>query len=73
MPEKMINGYRMHYEVYGKGPALTIVHGGLGGGEGCAAMVEHHGGPPAARRLPPGALYGGFRPGTFTLCWNGWE
>ena len=42
MPEELINGYRMHYEVYGQGQPLVMVHGGLGGGEGCAAMVEHH-------------------------------
>ena len=42
MPEELINGYRMHYEVYGHGQPLVMVHGGLGVGEGCAAMVEHH-------------------------------
>lgn len=42
MPEALINGYRMHYEVYGEGQPLVMVHGGLGGGEGCALMVQHH-------------------------------
>ena len=42
MPEELINGYRMHYEVHGHGQPLVMVHGGLGGGEGCAATVEHH-------------------------------
>ena len=42
MPEELINGYRMYYEVHGGGPALVMVHGGLGGGDGCAAMVENH-------------------------------
>jgi 3-oxoadipate enol-lactonase len=40
--DEAINGYRMHYEVHGEGPALAMVHGGLGGGEGCASLVEHH-------------------------------
>jgi 3-oxoadipate enol-lactonase len=43
MPEESINGYRMHYEVYGQGEALVMIHGGLGGGEGCSSFVEHHG------------------------------
>ena len=42
MPDEVINGYLMHYETYGQGPALVMIHGGLGGGEGSAAMVEHH-------------------------------
>ena len=42
MPEELINGYRMHYEIHGQGPPLVMIHGGLGGGEGCAAMVQHH-------------------------------
>ena len=42
MTEALINGYRMHYEVYGHGQPLVMVHGGLGGGEGCAATVENH-------------------------------
>jgi 3-oxoadipate enol-lactonase len=32
----------MHYEVYGQGQPLVMIHGGLGGGEGCAALVRHH-------------------------------
>ena len=42
MPEATINGHRMHYEMYGKGQPLVMIHGGLGGGEGCAQMVQHH-------------------------------
>ena len=42
MPEETINGYKMHYEVNGDGQPLVMIHGGLGGGEGSAAMVEHH-------------------------------
>ena len=42
MPEKTINGYRMYYEVHGQGQPLVMIHGGLGGGEGCASFVEHH-------------------------------
>ena len=42
MPEELMNGYRMHYEVRGQGPPLVMIHGGLGGGEGSAAMVQHH-------------------------------
>lgn len=42
MPNELINGYKMHYEDQGQGPALVMIHGGLGGGEGAAAMVEHH-------------------------------
>ena len=42
MPDEVINGYLMHYETYGQGPPLVMIHGGLGGGEGSAAMVEHH-------------------------------
>ena len=42
MPEEFINGYRMHYQVYGQGQPLVMIHGGLGGGEGSAAFVEHH-------------------------------
>jgi len=42
VPEQLINGYQMHYEVYGQGQPLVMIHGGLGGGEGCAALVEHH-------------------------------
>ena len=42
MPEESINGYRMHYEVYGQGQPLVMIHGGLGGGEGCSSFVDHH-------------------------------
>ena len=42
MPDEVINGYLMHYETYGQGPPLVMIHGGLGGGEGSAALVEHH-------------------------------
>ena len=42
MPEEVINEYLMHYESHGHGPAMVMIHGGLGGGEGSAAMVEHH-------------------------------
>jgi pimeloyl-ACP methyl ester carboxylesterase len=42
VPEELINGYRMHYEVYGRGEPLVMIHGGLGGGEGSAAFVQHH-------------------------------
>ena len=41
MPQKTINGYQMHYEVHGQGHPLVMIHGGLGGGEGSAAMVEN--------------------------------
>lgn len=42
MPDELINGYRMHYEVHGRGEPLVMIHGGLGGGEGSAAFVQHH-------------------------------
>ena len=37
-----INGYRMHYEVIGnKGsPALALIHGGLGGGDGSKDTIN---------------------------------
>ena len=41
MPVQLLNGYQMHYEVYGQGPPMVMIHGGLGGGEGSAAFVEH--------------------------------
>ena len=44
MPEETINGYQMYYEVHGDGPPLIMIHGGLGGGEGSASMVQHHAG-----------------------------
>ena len=42
MPEALINGFRMYYETHGSGQPLVMIHGGLGGGEGCAQMMEHH-------------------------------
>ena len=42
MPEATINGFRMYYETHGSGVPLVMIHGGLGGGEGCAQMMEHH-------------------------------
>ena len=42
MPEAIINGFRMYYETHGTGVPLVMIHGGLGGGEGCAQMMEHH-------------------------------
>lgn len=42
MPSAEINGFRMYYETHGAGPALVMIHGGLGGGEGCAQMMLHH-------------------------------
>ena len=44
MSEESINGYRMYYEVQGDGSPLVMIHGGLGGGEGSASMVQHHAG-----------------------------
>ncbi|CAI8033569.1 Soluble epoxide hydrolase [Geodia barretti] len=40
--EATVNGFRMYYETHGSGTALAMIHGGLGGGEGCAQMMEHH-------------------------------
>ena len=42
MPEATVNGFRMYYETHGAGEPLVMIHGGLGGGEGCAQMMEHH-------------------------------
>ena len=42
MPDALINGYKMYYETHGQGQPLVMIHGGLGGGEGCAGFVEHH-------------------------------
>ena len=42
MPEAVINGFRMYYETHGSGQPLVMIHGGLGGGEGCAQTMEHH-------------------------------
>ena len=43
MLQETINGYNMHYEVHGQGEGqpLVMIHGGLGGGEGSAAIVEN--------------------------------
>ena len=41
MPTATINGLEHYYEDQGSGDALVMIHGGLGGGEGSAAMVEH--------------------------------
>ena len=49
MPETEINGYQMYYETHGSGQPFVMIHGGLGGGEGCAGFVEHH-----AAALSPG-------------------
>ena len=37
-----INGYRMHYEVFGNdnAPALALIHGGLGGGDGSKDTIN---------------------------------
>lgn len=37
-----INGYRMHYQVFGEAdaPALALVHGGLGGGDGSKDTID---------------------------------
>ena len=50
MPETLINGYQMHYENYGEGATLLMIHGGLGGGVGSASIINHH-------SLPLGARY----------------
>lgn len=42
MPSAEINGFQMYYETHGAGPALVMIHGGLGGGEGCAPTLTHH-------------------------------
>ena len=42
MPNQTINGYDMHYEVFGTGQPTVIIHGGLGGGEGSANIVSQH-------------------------------
>ena len=42
MSEARINGYQMYYETHGSGQPFVMIHGGLGGGEGCAGFVEHH-------------------------------
>ena len=42
MPYAEINGYRMHYSVYGDemAPALVLIHGGLGGGDGSKDTIN---------------------------------
>jgi len=37
-----INGYRMHYDVFGNddAPALALIHGGLGGGDGSRDTIN---------------------------------
>ena len=37
-----INGYRMHYDVFGddNAPALALIHGGLGGGDGSKDTIN---------------------------------
>ena len=41
-----INGYRMHYEVFGEedAPALALIHGGLGGGDGSKDTINRQAG-----------------------------
>ena len=42
MPFAQINGYRMHYSVCGnaEAPALALIHGGLGGGDGSRDTIN---------------------------------
>ena len=42
MPFAQINGYRMHYAVFGAeaAPVLALIHGGLGGGDGSADTIN---------------------------------
>ena len=42
MPVAQINGYQMHYAVFGEddAPALAFIHGGLGGGDGSADTIN---------------------------------
>ncbi len=42
MPEAIINGFRMYYEDHGQGQPLVMIHGGLGGGEGCQNLMANH-------------------------------
>lgn len=45
MPFAEINGYRMHYTVMGDGeaPAMALIHGGLGGGDGSRDTIARQG------------------------------
>lgn len=45
MPFAEINGYRMHYSVFGKdgAPVMALVHGGLGGGDGSKDTINRQG------------------------------
>ena len=42
MPFAPINGYRMHYSLFGAAdaPALVLIHGGLGGGDGSRDTIN---------------------------------
>ena len=42
MPSVEINGYRMHYSVFGEddAPVMALVHGGLGGGDGSKDTIN---------------------------------
>ena len=40
MPDQLINGHQMRYEVYGQGQAMVMNHGGLGGDEGVAPSLN---------------------------------
>ncbi|MBO54365.1 MAG: hypothetical protein CL886_01775 [Dehalococcoidia bacterium] len=42
MPSQTLNGYEMHYQVFGTGQPIVIIHGGLGGGDGSANIVSLH-------------------------------
>lgn len=46
MPFAEINGYRMHYEVFGdeNAPTLALIHGGLGGGDGSKDTINRQAG-----------------------------
>ena len=46
-----INGYRMHYEVFGDetAPALALIHGGLGGGDGARDTINRQAADLSAR------------------------
>ena len=46
MPFAEINGFRMHYAVFGDetAPALALIHGGLGGGDGSKDTINRQAG-----------------------------